>query len=118
MSSGEYLAVKRRQILTNPSRPVTQYPANISSAEHTANKQYLLLQTTYTINEDLEPVQIPDRFGIPLPEPDLAWINIRARSGAESSPSPRLWSLPKPPFRKHVGPPIVPNRYPPPPPCK
>lgn len=111
MSSGEYLAVKRRQMLTNPSRPVTRYPANISSAEHTANKQYLLLQTTYSINEDLEPVQIPDRFGIPLPEPDLAWIHLRPLNGVDS---PRMWSLPAPPFRKHVGPPIIPNRYPPP----
>jgi hypothetical protein len=110
MSSGDYLAVKKQRALLHPGRTVSQQPSHIGSGEYIVNKQYLMIQTGFQIDEDDEPIQIPDRFGIHMPENDLAWIRIRNRKGAVSKPY--VWSLPTPPYRKNAGPPIAPHRYP------
>lgn len=102
-SASDYIAVKMRRaaIQTNPES---------RSSEYTTNKQYLLLQTTFQINEDNEPVQIPSRFGILLPESDLARQQFR---DLNNQPVLNIWSVPAIPikYRKHIGPPIAPKRF-------
>ncbi len=103
-SASDYVAIKLRRsaVLKNLNR-------HVSSADYTANKQYLLLQTTYQINEDNEPVQVPSRFGIFLPESDLARQHFRNAN----QPNPPMWSVPAipTPYQKHIGPPIAPRRF-------
>lgn len=85
-SHGDYLAVvRRRAAVLDPPVSANQRPPESARLE---NKQYLVLQTTYRMDEDGEPVQVPDRFGVALPERDLARCQI------PPSTEWRVWSTP------------------------
>jgi len=66
MSCSDYIAVKRR--LATVGLPIH------TSSERTENRVFLTLQTTHLMDGDGEPVQIPERHRILLPERDLAYI--------------------------------------------
>ena len=80
-SHSDYLAVLSRQqsLLKNKKQ-------NMTSSELTANRQYVALQTTFTLNEDLELNQIVYRYDTPLPVQDLATLH------------PSSYPLPRPMF--------------------
>jgi hypothetical protein len=67
-SASDYLEVKKRKEypVRNPERNASAY---------VANKQYLVLQTTASVDSDyrLEP---SERFQIPLPRKDLATLSF------------------------------------------
>ena len=70
-SSSDYMEIKKRKQMNivNPDR---------SASSYTSNKQYVVLQTTASLNSD-EFLEKSTRFDVSLPITDLAIISFPSR---------------------------------------
>jgi hypothetical protein len=70
-SSSDYMEIKKRKqiIIVNPER---------SASSYTSNKQYVVLQTTASLDYD-ECLENSTRFNVSLPSTDLAILSFPSR---------------------------------------